>query len=68
MLKPNPDPDPAPRESREPLPEPDEVPRYRRCGRCARCHGGGPGAPPTGDCWSDYLDAVTAVLTRAACG
>ncbi|MEV8097463.1 hypothetical protein [Kitasatospora sp. NPDC085879] len=46
----------------------DLVPRYRRCGRCARCHGGGSEVPPTGDCWADYLDAVTAVLTRAAGG
>lgn len=76
MLKPTPDPDhppdpdldpdaaPDPRPPRPgPRPASDLVPRYRRCGGCNRCHGGTGTRPRPGDCWSDYLDAVTAALT-----
>ncbi|WP_431677916.1 hypothetical protein [Kitasatospora sp. KL5] len=61
MLNPSTGPD---REPRRHVAPPDPVPRYRRCGQCSRCHGGGAGPVPPGDCWADYLDAVTAALTR----
>ncbi|WP_405013932.1 hypothetical protein [Kitasatospora sp. NBC_01539] len=47
-----------------PVPGPDLVPPYRRCGRCNRCHGGAGTRPEPGDCWADYLDAVAAALVR----